>query len=197
MSVIYRIVRAIVNFYAHIIYKIKIIGAENLPKNGGAVVCANHQSFNDAILVAISSKRQLFFMGKEELFKFKPLGYLFKKCGAFPVRRGKGDANAVEKAKEIVKENKLFMIFPEGTRTNGEMIRAKSGAALIASSCEAPIVPIAIKYSSKKHFFCKATVNIGTPFNVPLIDMKNGGRAAIREVSTSIMSNIKELYDNI
>ena len=197
MTLLYRIIRGIVCVYAYIVYKVKIVGLENIPKEGGAVICANHQSFNDVILLAISAKRQLYFMGKEELFKFKPLAYLFKKLGAFPVRRGKGDVNAVEQAKEIVKSGKLFMIFPEGTRSKGEMLRAKSGAALIASACESNIVPIAIKYSHKRHFFCKATVSVGTAFSVPVIDMEMGGRKTIREVSDKIMNNIKELYDKI
>ena len=197
MTLLYRIIRGIVFIYAYIVYKIKIIGLENVPKNGGAVICANHQSFNDVILLAVATKRQLHFMGKEELFKIKPIAYLFKKLGAFPVKRRKGDVTAVEQAKDVVKSGKLFMIFPEGTRTNGEMIRAKSGAALVASSCESDIIPVAIKYSNKKHFFCNATLSFGKPFSVPKVDMENGGRKTIREVSDKIMSNIKELYDKI
>lgn len=197
MTLFYRIIRGIVFIYAYLVYKVKIIGLENLPKDGGAVICANHQSFNDVILLAIANKRQLYFMGKEELFKFKPIAFLFKKLGAFPVKRGKGDVAAVENAKEVVKSGKLFMIFPEGTRTNGEMIRAKSGAALIASSCESDIIPVAIRYSKSRHFFCSATVSFGKPFSVTKIDIQNGGRQAIREVSEKIMSNIKELYDKI
>lgn len=197
MTLLYRIIRGIAFIYAYIVYKIKIVGLENVPQNGGAVICANHQSFNDVILLAISNKRQLYFMGKEELFKFKPIAYLFKKLGAFPVKRGKGDVTAVEQAKDVVKSGKLFMIFPEGTRTKGEMLRAKSGAALIASACESDIVPVAIKYSNNRHFFCKATISFGKPFSVPKVDMEMGGRKTIREVSDKIMSNIKELYDKI
>ncbi len=197
MTLLYRIIRGIVFVYAYLVYRVKITGYENLPKTGGAVICANHQSFNDVILIAIVTKRQLHFMGKIELFKFKPLGYLFRKLGAIPVDRGKGDVNAIEAAKEVVKSGKLFMIFPEGTRTNGEMIRAKSGAAIVASSCESDIVPVAIKYSKKRHFFCTATLSFGEPFSVPKVDMENNGRKTIREVSTKIMGNIKELYDKI
>ena len=197
MTLLYRIIRGIAFIYAYIVYKIKIVGLENVPQNGGAVICANHQSFNDVILLAISNKRQLYFMGKEELFKFKPIAYLFKKLGAFPVKRGKGDVTAVEQAKDVVKSGKLFMIFPEGTRTKGEMLRAKSGAALIASACESDIVPVAIKYSNNRHFFCKATISFGKPFSVPKVNMETGGRKTIREVSDKIMSNIKELYDKI
>lgn len=197
MTLLYRIIRGIAFIYAYIVYKIKIVGLENVPKNGGAVICANHQSFNDVILLAISNKRQLYFMGKEELFKFKPIAYLFKKLGAFPVKRGKGDVTAVEQAKDVVKSGKLFMIFPEGTRTKGEMLRAKSGAALIASACESDIVPVAIKYSNNRHFFCKATISFGKPFSVPKVNMETGGRKTIREVSDKIMCNIKELYDKI
>lgn len=197
MTLLYRIIRWIALAYAYVFYRIKITGYENVPTNAGAVVCANHQSFNDIILIGIAAKRQLHFMGKIELFKFKPLAYLFKKLGAFPVNRGKGDVNAIEQAKAVVKSGKLFMIFPEGTRTNGEMIRAKSGAAVVASSCESDIVPVAIKYSSKMHFLCKATISFGKPFSVPKVDMENNGRQTIREVSDKIMSNIKELYDKI
>ena len=164
MTLLYRIIRGIFFVYAYLVYRVRIIGSENLPKKGGAVICANHQSFNDVILIAIASKRQLHFMGKIELFKFKPLAYLFRKLGAISVDRGKGDINAIEASKQVVKDGKLFMIFPEGTRTNGEMIRAKSGAAIVASACESDIVPVAIKYSKQRHFFCTATLSFGKPF---------------------------------
>ena len=197
MTLLYRILRVVAIAYTYLLYRIKITGYENVPREGGAVICANHQSYNDVILIGVEAKRQLHFMGKVELFKFKPIGYLFKKLGAFPVNRGKGDVNAIEQAKNIVNSGKLFMIFPEGTRTNGEMLRAKSGAAVVASACESEIIPVAIKYSSNRHFFCKATVSFGKPFSVPKIDMENNGRQAIRLVSDKIMSNIKELYDKI
>ena len=195
MSLFYRFIRALAIVYVHIVYNCKVINKENLLSNGGIVLCSNHQSFNDVLLLASFCNRPLRFMGKEELFKNKIIAYLFKKLGAFPVSRGKGDSNAIDMAKSIVQNKEVFMIFPEGTRSkDGKMLRAKSGAAVVASSCDAPIIPVAIKYSSNCHFFCKASLIFGKPIE---LKMQEQSRGEIRRISTAIIENIKELYEKI
>ncbi len=196
MTGFYRFCKALTYVFLKICYKYKVIDAENLPESGGIVLCCNHQSIHDAIIIGNACKnRQLYFMGKEELFRFKPLGALFRKLGAFPVRRGKGDSNAIDMAKSIVKDGKVFMIFPEGKRSkDGTILRAKSGAAVVAVSCDAPIVPAAIKYSSTRHIFCKATVIIGKPID---IKMQDNSRGEIRRITNEITDHIKELYEQI
>jgi 1-acyl-sn-glycerol-3-phosphate acyltransferase len=108
-------------------------------------------------------------MGKAELFKNPIISWFFKKIGAFPVERGKGDTTAIQTAVEAVKNGEALMIFPEGTRSKtGELLRFKSGAGVIASQTEADILPVAINYSGKLKFRGKAVVTY-----LPVISYKD------------------------
>ncbi len=203
MTAFYRFMRIFAVIYARVCFKIKVNGIENFPKTGGIVLCANHQSINDVFLLGTVLKRQLHFMGKEELFKNPVAHWFFIKLGSFAVKRGKGDFAAIEFAEKIVKEEKVFAIFPEGTRSKtGEILRAKSGAAVVAAATKAPIVPVAIKYNNKnnRHCFTKATLSFGKPINTAKeteLDLTNpaGGRKEIRKISSEIMDSIKTLYE--
>ncbi len=195
MSGLYRFGKVIAFIYVHLCFRFRVVGKENFPKSGGIVLCCNHQSYNDIFLLGKASSRQLHFMGKEELFKNRFIKWLFYKLGSFSVKRGSGDSGALDFAKKIVNEQRVFTIFPEGTRSrDGQMLRAKSGAAVVAASCGAPILPAAIKYSKSRHVFCRATVAFGKPIEVK---MEEASRGEIRRVSTEIMDSIKELYNAI
>ena len=103
-------------------------------------------------------------MAKAELFSKKIGAWFFgKQLGAFPVKRGAGDTGAIDTAKEIVNSGKLLGIFPEGTRSrDGQLGRAKSGAALIAAQTGAAVIPVAIKAKDQKiRPFHKAFILIG------------------------------------
>ena len=141
----YRIAVALARFVYFFIYRIKASGVENVIESGGVIYAANHKSCADPIVIAITSKRQLTFMGKKELFKFKPLGFLLRSLGAFPVNRGKGDVGAVKTGLKILKEEKVMMIFPEGKRVaKGEIAPAKPGVAMFAIHAKVPVIPITI-----------------------------------------------------
>ncbi|MEG2597047.1 MAG: lysophospholipid acyltransferase family protein, partial [Oscillospiraceae bacterium] len=89
---------------------------------------------------------QCFFMAKEELFKMPFLSAIFRKLGAFPVARGKGDTAAIDRAVQIVKDGHIVAIFPEGTRsTDGKLLRLKSGAILIAAQTGGDLLPCVVK----------------------------------------------------
>lgn len=97
-------------------------------------------------------KRHVYFMAKEEIFKNRLSAWLFgKQLGAFPVKRGAGDTGALDTARAIVGDGRLLGIFPEGTRSrDGQLGRAKSGAALIAAQTGASILPVAIVTKNQK-----------------------------------------------
>ncbi len=167
---LYQIERALIRFAYRFIFRVKAIGTENIPENGGMIFCGNHRSNHDAPLVFISQNRQLSFMAKDSLFSFKPFGWLLKKLGAFPVKRGAGDIGAVKKAIEIVEANNALVMFPEGTRNRTEepVLEFKNGAALIAKKGNALLVPFAI--SGNYRWFSKMTVQFGKP-----VDLKEYG----------------------
>ena len=126
-----------------LLFFFKVNGRENIPENGGFILCSNHLSNFDPVLLALSQKRQIFYMAKAELFKNKFFGALIRKLGAFPVERGAGDGKAIEMAESIIKDEKMLGIFIEGTRSKtGEFLRPKSGAAIIAHQMKATVIPV-------------------------------------------------------
>ncbi|MBO5408413.1 MAG: 1-acyl-sn-glycerol-3-phosphate acyltransferase [Clostridia bacterium] len=160
---LYQVVRAAVKTLYSLLFRYRISGEENIPNEGGIIFCPNHISNHDAITVAITQKRRLSFMGKDSLFTIPVLGWIFKKMGAFPVKRGTGDIGAVRKAIEIVNAGNALVMFPEGTRNKtGELLlEFKTGAALVAKKGNAVIVPMAI--IGKYRLFSTITIQFGTP----------------------------------
>lgn len=158
----YRCVLAVARFLLLFMFRIRTEGLENVPKAGGVIYAANHKSCHDPIVVAATSKRQIAFMGKKELFNFKPFGYILKSLGAFPVNRGKGDVGAVKTGLTILKQEKVMMLFPEGKRIDkGEIVPAKPGVAMFAIHAKVPVVPI--KIEGEYRFMHKIKVIYGKP----------------------------------
>lgn len=193
----YRIMRWIAYPFIRIFMRVKYHGMENVPKNKGYILAANHTSIADMFAIAVPVKCQVCYMAKAELFKFKPLEWLFKALGCFAVKRGKGDTEAIDKACSIINNGKVLGIFPEGTRSKtGELGKAKAGVALIAMQTKADILPVSIKYEKGTFkLFSKVTVRIGKliPYTEPTED--EGQRASIRRISGEVMDNIKNLWE--
>ncbi len=193
----YKIMRWIVYPFIRIFIRVEYHGMENVPKDKGYILCANHTSIADMFAIAVPVKGQICYMAKGELFKFPPLKWLFKALGSFAVQRGQGDTGAIDKACEIIESGKVLGIFPEGTRSKtGEIGKAKTGAALVAIRTKADILPISVRYSTGTYkLFCKATVRVGEI--IPYIEPSEGEsqRAELRRVSTQMMDEIKRLWE--
>ena len=147
---LFRTVRGAAIPYMKLVYALKIEGAENIPETGPVIVAPNHKSFWDAFFVAAATKRPIRFMGKDELFEGRT-GKLLIRLGAFPVRRGASDAEAIETARQILLDGGLLALFPEGTRVRDPTILGKphKGAARLALETGATIVPCAITGTEK------------------------------------------------
>lgn len=131
--------------YMKLVYALKIEGAENIPDEGATIIAPNHKSFWDAFFVAAATRRPIRFMGKSELFE-GPAGRALIRLGAFPVRRGASDAEALETAREILRHGGLLALFPEGTRVRDpeQLGEPHRGAARLALETGATVVPCAI-----------------------------------------------------
>lgn len=149
MMRIYNTVRKAIYGVLKVVILLKVKGTENIPREGAFLLCANHRSFMDPILIAASCKRQLTFMAKEELFKVFLLGRLIKALGAFPIKRGRGDAAAVMATLKIMKKGAATVIFPEGTRMkNGARKQINHGIIRLAMQAKVPIVPARVTKNS-------------------------------------------------
>lgn len=127
-------------------FRIKVVGTENIPKDGGMILAVNHRSNLDPVLAGYSCPRPLTFMAKSELFKNPVFGKLITALGAFPVHRGSGDIAAMRSAFSILESGRAMLIFPEGHRVKeGEKPTAQPGVAMIAQRSKAPVVPVFIE----------------------------------------------------
>lgn len=182
-----------------LLFAYRVKGRENLPKEGAYIICSNHLSNYDPMLLAVTQSRQIFYMAKAELFKNRFFGAILKKLGAFPVQRGAGDGKAINEAENIVQNGNLLGIFIEGTRSKtGEFLRPKSGAAIIAHQMNIPVIPVCITpYTKTKRVkaFHKVTVSWGKPIMPEELGFTEGGNAEYRNASRIIMSEIKKLRE--
>ena len=186
----YRIAINAVHGIMRVVLLYKIRGKENIPNEGAFLLCSNHRSWIDPVLIAAGSPRQLTFMAKEELFSVPVIGRLIKALGAFPIKRGRGDAAAVMATLKIMKRGGATLIFPEGTRTKtGEMGRFKAGAFKIAMDMGLPVVPITLNgfYKSMPpgQFFANldshVSLHIGKPIDISQFTDINEAMSAVRE----------------
>ncbi|MBX6395282.1 MAG: 1-acyl-sn-glycerol-3-phosphate acyltransferase, partial [Alicyclobacillaceae bacterium] len=103
------------------IFPLSVTGREHVPEHGGVLLCANHRSNWDPVILGLSLRRPIRFMAKEELFRVPGLSFLIRQLGAFPVRRGTADRAALRRAVHLIRdEGQIVGLFPEGTRRRGK-----------------------------------------------------------------------------
>ncbi len=157
---------------AHLIYpllaRVRVIGRENMPKEGAFIIASNHLAWMDVPLVPSFLKRKVVYMAKEELFYGK-VGWIVRFLGAFPVKRGEADRQSLRAADAQLKAGKIFMIFPEGTRSKIRQLgKGHVGLGMIALRAGVPVVPVAIwgsEYIFKK-WRPRVTISYGKPLHL-------------------------------
>lgn len=198
---VYLLVGLLTSLPVRLLFRLRARGLENLP-TGGAVLAANHVSNLDPwpIGLPLFPRRTLRFMAKSELFWF-PLGPLLRGAGAFPVRRGEGDVEAIETAAELCRRGELVMMFPEGTRRRKGLRkkwqpRAHTGAARIALEAGVPLVPAAIGGTDRITRLGPLRVAYGRP--VPLDDLREGDPLdSAQEATDRLMAAIRQLEETL
>ncbi len=126
-------------------FRSRIYGAENVPQSGPLVIVSNHGSYFDPPIISSCVRRPVAYMAKEELFQVPILAQVIKLYGAYPVSRGTADRAAIRSALECLDNGWAVGIFLDGTRTSdGRIIDAKRGAALLAGKAKVPILPMSL-----------------------------------------------------
>jgi 1-acyl-sn-glycerol-3-phosphate acyltransferase len=145
---LYALIRGVVTPVFRAYFRMRVSGSDNVPDEGAAIVAPNHKSFWDSFFLGICTRRHLRFMAKTELIEAR-YGPLLVRLGAFPVRRGESDADALETARTILRQGGLLALFPEGTRIRDpdELGDPKRGAGRLAIEEGASLVPAAISGS--------------------------------------------------
>jgi glycerol-3-phosphate dehydrogenase (NAD(P)+) len=147
---VYWLVRAVFQPFFHLYFRLSRIGREHVPESGPVIFASNHRSFLDPFVIATIARRPMYYVAKEELFRHKVTAWFLNALGAFPVRRGQGDADMLETAKVILGRGDAVLIFPEGTRIRpGSLGRPRRGVGRLALETGAPVVPIALLGSDR------------------------------------------------
>ena len=183
------IVAKLIQIFCIIVFRVKKVGEENIAKEGAYILCANHRSNWDPPILVASTKRKMYVMAKEELFKNNFIRWFAKKCCVFPVKRGKMDLESMKFSLKILKEGQILMIFPEGTRNGMEKNgRAQNGAAFMALRTGVPVIPVGIQGEMKP--FHKVTLHYGKPLDFSEYKSNKPEKEVLDKVSKEIMDNI-------
>ena len=189
------------------LFRFESTGEEHLPREGGYVLSANHMSNLDPwpLGIPLWPERQLRFMAKAEMYK-PPLKWILEPAGAFPVRRGRGDEEAMERAVELAKSGEVVAIFPEGTRRNKGRIkkaikknlraRPRTGAARVAILAGVPLVPAAIGGTESLLKLGPLRVAYGPPIeldDLKDLDIRRASKLATERLMDAIHSLEKTL----
>ena len=194
-SKFYKVMYALFSGVVKLLFGIRVVNPENEPENGGYLICSNHVSATDAVVICYAFKKnQAHFMAKKELFKIPVLAQLIKMLGAFPIDRSGGDVGAIKSAVKIVKDGGCLGIFPQGHRYPGVDPRTtptKNGMALIASRTKADIVPTYIwRKKNKFKLFRRTYIIIGDPISFESLNMQGISSAEYTRVTELVFDKI-------
>jgi 1-acyl-sn-glycerol-3-phosphate acyltransferase len=184
------------------VFRFRADGKEHLPREGGYVLAAGHHSNLDpwAIGLPLWPRRFLRFMAKSELFWF-PLGPFIRACGAFKVRRGKSDQEAIQTAVNLARSGNVIAMFPEGTRRKKGLLKTRqpqshTGAARIALEAGVPLVPAGIRGTDELARVGAWRVRYGEPIRLDDLVELDAAEAA-RVATERVMASIRELEESL
>jgi len=190
----YNFAKFIIKPLVYLFFRPKVEGIHHIPAEGKAIVYSNHISFLDPIVIGCLLPRPISFMAKAELFKNPLLRWIIKHLGAFPVKRGTADLSAIKNALQVLKEGKIFGIFPEGTRSRtGELLNFSHGIASIAHRSKAKIIPITI--TNGYTLFKPITVRIGKPLDFDRYFNQKSNTQLLEQMVEEMEAAIKSLQN--
>jgi 1-acyl-sn-glycerol-3-phosphate acyltransferase len=195
----YTLARVVLTLPTLLIYRVRAIGVENVPKQGPLVLAPNHFSQMDHFFTGVHLRRKIRFMAKSQLFGPPVLTYIYKHGGVFPVRRGHHDEVAIETARILVEQGEMLLLYAEGGRSrSGELGEPKPGIGRIALETGVPVVPVCIYGSErvrgwKRLRFPKVTVQFGKPLTFPVEQAPNRERQL--EVATEVFGRVRRMHE--
>jgi 1-acyl-sn-glycerol-3-phosphate acyltransferase len=201
--VLYELMRGFCRLVFLLTMRVHLRGRYNVPRKGPFIIASNHLSWMDVPLVPAYLPGKVIYMAKEEVFLSK-VGWLARFLGAFPVKRGEGDRHAIRAADEQLKQKKVLVIFPEGTRSKSHTLgKGHAGLGLIALRADVPIVPVAIWGSENalKKFGAQITISYGEPMTFKLKgskvtkeDISAANEAVMQRIASMLPARYRGIY---
>ena len=200
MNRFYRFIRGFFGGFFKLVYRVKIVGKENEITDKPYIVCANHTSLMDVVMLVISFKGQIHFMAKKEIFKVPILRSFVKAMGGFPIDRKGSDVAAIKKTISMLNEGNNIGIFPQGTRRPFENPRdteVKDGIGMIASRAGVGFMPVYIKTKREKlSLFRRTKIVIGEYISPEELACDKTGREKYAYVSEYVFDKVCALGEN-
>lgn len=193
----YMRLRSIVAPIVALFNRIKVTGVENIPAEGGLLICANHIAKRDVVMIGLACTRQINFIAKKELFSIPVLRTILKGFGAVKIDRGNGDVAAIKTSVRLLEEGHAVAIFPQGHRYPGQnpgQTPRKNGAGLIAYRSGAPIIPVCIKTKKQRYaLFRDVEVIFGKPISYDELGFAKGGNEEYEAATDKVFAEIVSL----
>lgn len=201
--IFYSAVRLIVVVFCRVWLKLTVLGKHNIPAHGSFILAPVHRSNMDIPIASAVTRRRMRFMGKDSLWDYKIVGYMFSALGAFPVTRGSADLEALRRCIAIVDSGEPLVMFPEGTRQRGDTMQTLfDGAAYVALKTQVPIVPVGIGGSedimpsgSAKIRRRRCAAVVGVPIYPAKINGIRAERSEVRELTKQLAGAMQTLFD--
>ena len=200
MTKFYKFMYAVFAKPVSAVFRIRVTGFDKLPA-GGYLLCANHTSMLDVLILSAATRRQLRYMAKKELFSIPLLKQLITALGAYPVNRGGADVTSIKRTIAMLEEGETVCIFPQGTRRAGvdpATTPVRSGIGMIAWHAKATVVPAYIKTNGNRvRFFRRTELIVGDPIPFESLGMTGSGTAQYTAATEKVFARICALggYD--
>lgn len=201
--VFYTLIRGLVVAVCVGYTRARVVGKHNIPKNGPFLLAPIHRSNIDTPLAAAVTSRRMRFMGKDSIWKFKPIGWIISSLGAFPVTRGSADREALKRCIAVLESGEPLVLFPEGTRQSGPVVQPLfDGAAYVAVKAGVPIIPVGIGGSegvmpkgSKMICPRKCVLVVGEPIVAVADESGRIPRSAVKDITERLTVDLQRLFD--
>jgi 1-acyl-sn-glycerol-3-phosphate acyltransferase len=202
---LYTILRPIATPLFKLAFRLEIEGRELVPSEGRVILASVHRSYLDIPMLGMVTRRQVHFMGKAELWERTFSRWFCESVGSFPVKRGEPDRAALTRSLEILADDEVLGLFPEGTRQEGPVVQhCHGGVAYLAQKTGAPVVPVAMTGTDKAMGLGssfpkpkKIHVLVGQPIDLRQAGEKPASRAAREKATEHLRGELQRLYDTL
>jgi len=199
----YRAIRGLVVALCRMWLGLTVHGSERVPSSGAFIVAPTHRSAMDIPIAAAATTRRLRFMGKDSLWRRRPIGAVLSALGGFPVTRGSADLEALKRCVAVLTSGEPLVLFPEGTRQGGPTVHPLfDGAAFVAFKAGVPIVPAAIAGSEDAMAKGRRSIGrgrcalvIGEPIRLPAVSGSRASREELAALTAILRDRMQELLD--
>jgi 1-acyl-sn-glycerol-3-phosphate acyltransferase len=200
-SLTYRVIAGIIRVGSRLLFRPKVTGGQHIPGEGPVLIAPIHRSNVDFAFTLFMSRRKVFFMAKDSLFRLPMVGSLLRHLGAFPVHRGSADRESMSLAEQVLRQGHALVLFPEGTRKEGRAVAPlHDGAMFVAARTGAIVVPVGIGGSdrampkgAKLPRPAKVRIIVGEPIDPPISEGRVS-RSAVAAKSEELRRELEALY---